>query len=141
MHTICSISHNTVRKEYKPVYIFIDFLSARSTLTIFIFLLIPDPPLLVITVMKEEIQNLIQLINITIAIVFLYIGKNLTNILNIVSVVRALHILFKMKILNVTEITLNIRKIVPLLSFEISKLQPVIFRRLREGQCLLLHTA
>ena len=24
MHTICSISHNTVRKKYKPVYIFID---------------------------------------------------------------------------------------------------------------------
>ena len=39
-------------------------------MTIFIFLLIPDPPLLVITVMKKEIQNVIQLINITIAIVF-----------------------------------------------------------------------
>ena len=25
MHTICSISHNSVKKEYKPVYIFIDF--------------------------------------------------------------------------------------------------------------------
>ena len=65
--------------------------------------MIPDPPLLVITVMKGEIQNIIQLINVTIAIVFLDIGKNLTNILNSVSEVQALYILFKIKILNVTK--------------------------------------
>ena len=133
MHTIRSISHNTVRKEYKPVYIFIDCSVSMKHFDNFFFLLIPDPPLLVITAMMEEIQNVIQLINVTIAIVFLDIGKNLTNILNIASNVRALYILLKIKILNVSKITLNIRKIFPSLSLEISKLRPVIFRELREG--------
>ena len=73
-----------------------------------------------------------QLINVTIAIVFLDIGKNLKNILNIVPDVQALYI---------TKTILNTRKIFLSRSLEILKLRPVITRRLREGQCLPLHTA
>ena len=104
MYTIHAMFQDSVRKNYKPVNIFIYCSISLLDFDNSYFSIDPKSAF-------PKSKNASRLFSTTTAIDFLDMQINSTNILNTALDVRVSYIHFKMTILNVMKITLSIRKI------------------------------